>query len=181
MAYTQKAHPIGCGRCNVGKVLRQRRITGGKSLGGLVTTEIAERNPSRIDGSLSMCGMVQGSVANWNDALDTVVALKTLLAPDADIPLVNLSSPQNAAAAALSAAVTAAQSTPDGRARIALAAALHNIPVWNSASQTQPAPTDWVAQQANQYPAVLGFLQRTFTRRQDAETGRVGTPPGPPA
>ncbi|MFF4590940.1 hypothetical protein [Streptomyces sp. NPDC001388] len=131
---------------------------------------IAERDGNRIDGSLSMCGLAQGGIADWNDALNAVFALKTLIAPDADIPLTDLSSPQTAAdaAGALSAAVTEAQSTPEGRARIALAAALHNIPVWNSASQTRPAPTDWAAREVNQYSAVLGFLQRTFVRRQDA-------------
>ncbi|MFI0776056.1 hypothetical protein [Streptomyces sp. NPDC021212] len=87
-------------------------------------------------------------------------------------------SPQAAAdaASALSAAVTEAQSTPEGRARIALAAALHNIPVWNSANQSRPAPTDWATQEANQYSAVLGFLQRTFIRRQDAEARAGGNP-----
>ncbi|MFE9649322.1 hypothetical protein ACFYO0_35455 [Streptomyces sp. NPDC006365] len=156
----------------------RRTIAWGDSFGGLVTTAIAERHGNSIDGSLSMCGLVQGGVANWNDALDTVFALKTLIAPDADIPLTDLSSPQAAAdaAGALTAAVTEAQSTPEGRARIALAAALHNIPVWNSANQTRPAPTDWAAQEANQYSAILGFLQRTFIRRQDAEARAGGNP-----
>jgi MYXO-CTERM domain-containing protein len=43
-----------------------RALAWGRSYGGLVTTAIAERHPEAIDGSLSLCGLVQGGVANWN-------------------------------------------------------------------------------------------------------------------
>ncbi|WP_329334298.1 S9 family peptidase [Streptomyces sp. NBC_01352] len=151
-------------------------IAWGTSYGGLVTTAIAERHPQRINGSLSMCGLVQGGVANWNSTLDPVFALRTLLAPDSGIPLTGLGSQSEAAAAAntLSAAVTGAQSTSTGRARIALAAALHNIPGWNNPAQPRPAPTDWDTQEANQYQGIMGLiLYPAFSWRQEAE-GRVG-------
>ncbi|MDN3025835.1 hypothetical protein [Streptomyces sp. S.PB5] len=153
-----------------------RTIAWGRSYGGLVTTAIAERFPERIDGSVSLCGLVQGGVANWNNTLDPVFALKTLLAPDTGIPLVNLPDQTAASAAArtLTAAVDAAQTTPEGRARIALAAALHNIPGWNQPTQPRPAPTDWDAQQANQYTALKGLLNAAFNRRQEAETRAGG-------
>jgi pimeloyl-ACP methyl ester carboxylesterase len=155
----------------------RRTLAWGRSYGGLVTTAIAERHPDRIDGSLSLCGLVHGGVANWNNTLDPAFALKTLLAPGSDIPLTGL--PDRAAATdaanALTAVVDSAQSTASGRARIALAAALHNIPVWNQPTQTRPAATDWDAQQANQYPAVKGLLQiAAFTRRQEAEARAGG-------
>ncbi|WP_217205988.1 S9 family peptidase [Streptomyces sp. AC550_RSS872] len=154
-----------------------RTIAWGRSYGGLVTTAIAERHPERIDGSLSLCGLVHGGVANWNNTLDPVFALKTLLAPGSAIPLVNLPDQQTAADAAnaLTAAVDSAQSTPAGRARIALAAALHNIPGWNDPAQPRPAPTDWDAQQANQYTAVKGLVKfPAFSWRQEAETRAGG-------
>ncbi|WP_416981768.1 hypothetical protein [Streptomyces sp. T028] len=153
-----------------------RTIAWGRSYGGLVTTAIAERAPQRIDGSLSLCGLVQGGVANWNNTLDPVFALKTLLAPDSGVPLVDIPDQQAATAAAtvLTAAVDAAQTTAQGRARIALAAALHNIPVWNQPTQTRPAATDWDAQQANQYTAVRGLLNAGFNRRQEAEARAGG-------
>ena len=72
--------------------------------------------------------------------------------------------------------LTAAQQTADGRARIALAAALHNIPVWN-APYTDPAraATDWDAQQASQYQAVIGLLKfPAFVWRQEAESRAGG-------
>ncbi|WP_405577586.1 alpha/beta hydrolase family protein [Streptomyces sp. NBC_01092] len=154
-----------------------RTIAWGQSYGGLVTTAIAERHPERIDGSLSLCGLVHGGVANWNSTLDPVFALKTLLAPGTDIPLVNLPDQRTAAAAAntLTAAVETAQATPAGRARIALAAALHNIPGWNQPTQPRPAATDWDAQQANQYEAVKGLVKLpAFSWRQEAETRAGG-------
>lgn len=154
-----------------------RTIAWGQSYGGLVTTAIAERHPERIDASLSLCGLVHGGVANWNNTLDPVFALKTLLAPGSAIPLVNLPDPQTAADAAntLTTAVDSAQSTPAGRARIALAAALHNIPGWNDPAQPRPAPTDWDAQQANQYTALKGLVRfPAFSWRQEAETRAGG-------
>ncbi|WLW53067.1 alpha/beta hydrolase family protein [Streptomyces sp. YU58] len=154
-----------------------RTIAWGRSYGGLVTTAIAERHPERIDGSISLCGLVHGGVANWNNTLDPIFALKTLLAPGTTIPLVNLPDQKTAADAAntLTAAVDSAQSTPAGRARIALAAALHNIPGWNDPAQPRPAPTDWDAQQANQYTAVKGLVKfPAFSWRQEAETRAGG-------
>ncbi|MER7398150.1 hypothetical protein ABT381_21890 [Streptomyces sp. NPDC000151] len=150
----------------------RRTLAWGESYGGLVTTAIAERHPGRIDGSLSLCGLVQGGVANWNSTLDPVFALKTLLAPRSGIPLTGFADGDEAdqAAGRLGTAVSGAQRTPAGRARIALAAALHNIPGWNDPEQDRPAPHDYPAQQANQYRAVSTMLlDAAFRRRQEAE------------
>ncbi|WP_248959044.1 alpha/beta hydrolase family protein [Sphaerisporangium perillae] len=155
----------------------KRTIAWGTSYGGLVTTRLAERHADRFDGSLSMCGLVQGGVANWNNTLDSAFALKTLLAPDANIPLTGFAGRAQAQSAAttLTAAATAAQLTAGGRARVALAAALYNIPGYNSTTQTEPGPTDWDAQQANQYTAVTGLLQLSaFGWRQEAESRAGG-------
>lgn len=155
----------------------ERTIAWGQSYGGLVTTALAERAPQRIDGSLAMCGLVHGGVANWNNTLDPAFAVKTLLAPDSDVPLVDFADQAEATNTAntLAAAVDSAQTTAKGRARVALAAALHNIPVWNDPSQTRPSETDWDAQQANQYPALKGLLQvPAFSWRLEAETRAGG-------
>jgi pimeloyl-ACP methyl ester carboxylesterase len=155
----------------------RRTIAWGTSYGGLVTTAIAERHPDRINGSLSMCGLLQGGVANWNSTLDPVFALKTLLAPGSDIPLTGLDSQAAAAGAAdaMAGVVSKAQDTAPGRARIALAAALHHIPGWNDPAQTRPGPADWDAQQANQYGAVLGLVRfPAFNWRHEAESRAGG-------
>lgn len=150
----------------------RRTLAWGQSYGGLVTTRIAERHADRIDGSLSVCGLVHGGVANWNNTLDPIFALKTLLAPDASVPLAGFRDQAAATAAAttMHGVVAEAQNSADGRARIALAAALHNIPGWNDPSQPRPAPDDWNTQQANQYPAIRGLLATAaFSWRQHTE------------
>ncbi|WP_408051214.1 alpha/beta hydrolase family protein [Streptomyces sp. HO565] len=156
----------------------RRTLAWGTSYGGLVTTALAERHGDRFDGSLSMCGLVQGGVANWNSTLDPVFALRTLLAPGSGVRLTGFTGQGDARAASdtLTAATDAAQRTPEGRARIALAAALHNIPGYNSPTQTEPGPTDWAGRQANQYAAVRGLLQQpAFGWRQEAESRAGGT------
>lgn len=153
----------------------RRTLAWGQSLGGLITTTIAERHPGRIDGSLSLCGLVHGGVANWNSTLDATFALRTLLAPNTGDPEVKLTGFKDASDAALSAkrlgeTLGTAQNTEDGRARIALAAALHNIPGWNDPATPRPAPDDYPAQQANQYTAVRGLVaQPGFAWREEAE------------
>ncbi|GAA0441080.1 alpha/beta hydrolase [Streptomyces olivaceiscleroticus] len=150
----------------------RRTLAWGESYGGLVTTTIAERHPGRIDGSLSLCGLVQGGVANWNSTLDPAFALKTLLAPRSGIPLTGFADAAEAdrAAGRLGGVLSKAQGSAAGRARIALAAALHNIPGWNDPGQDRPAPDDYAAQQANQYRAVSTMLvDAAFRRRQEAE------------
>lgn len=157
----------------------RQTLAWGQSYGGFVTTAIAERHADRIDGSLSMCGLVQGGVANWNSTLDPVFALKTLLAPDSAIRLTGFADQAEAksAASTLTDKLTAAQQTPQGRARIALAAALHNIPGHNDPSQPKPGPADWAGQQANQYAGVAGLLRTAaFSWRQEAESRAGGNP-----
>ncbi|MCX4671521.1 S9 family peptidase [Streptomyces sp. NBC_01381] len=156
----------------------RRTLAWGESYGGLVTTTIAERHADRIDGSLSMCGLVQGGVANWNSTLDPVFALRTLLAPDSGIQLTGFTGQLEAKDSAdrLGGALTRAQSTPSGRARIALAAALHAVPGWNDPKQPRPAPGDHAAQQANQYAALTGLIQSpAFSWRQEAERRAGGS------
>src|SRR6185503_19461151 len=113
----------------------------------------------------------QGGVANWNNTLDPLFAIRTLLAPGSTTPLVRL--PDQAAAFAsigqLTAALDAAQATPEGRARIALAAALHNIPAWTDAAAPEPAPGDHNAAQLNQFGVLHLTIYVGLSWRQEAE------------
>ncbi|TDD08299.1 hypothetical protein E1181_06995 [Saccharopolyspora terrae] len=154
----------------------RRTIAWGQSYGGLVTTTIAERNADRIDGTLSMCGLVHGGVANWNSTLDAAYAVKTLLDPGSDLPLVDFPDQVAAsrAATAMTGVVDQAQSTPQGRARIALAAALHNIPGHNDPAQPEPGDRDWEAQQRNQYEVMTRFPTTAMEWRQEAESRAGG-------
>jgi pimeloyl-ACP methyl ester carboxylesterase len=156
----------------------RQAIAWGTSMGGMITTGLAERYGRRFAGALAMCGLEHGGIANWNNTLDPVFAVKTLLAPGSTAPLVNL--PDQATAlrsvGELSAALTAAQATPQGRARTALAAALHNLPAWADPSAPEPAPDDYDTAQRTQYQSLLGTVYVGLSWRQEAETWAGGNP-----
>ena len=128
----------------------QRTIAWGDSLGGIITAGLVQRNPERFAGALPMCGVLQGGVASWNSALDSAFAFKQLLAPqDATLQLVNIADPQANDARALTL-LRAAQGTPQGRARLALAATFDQTPDWYDPTAPRPAATDYAARQAHQ-------------------------------
>lgn len=53
----------------------------GSSLGGLISQTIAERNPSKIAGSLPACGVLMGPEQAFNTAMSVMFTWKTLIAP----------------------------------------------------------------------------------------------------
>lgn len=128
----------------------KRTIAWGDSLGGIITAGLVQRNPTRFAGALPMCGVVQGSVATWNGALDAEFAFKHLLDPqDPALQLVNIADPQANATRALGLLRTA-QGTPQGRARLALAAAFNQTPDWYDPTAPRPTVGDYATRQANQ-------------------------------
>ena len=130
----------------------KRTIAWGHSLGGMITAGLVQRFPNRFTAALPMCGVVAGGVGTWNQALDSEFALETLQAPGA-FQLVNFMTPGNAAVqfSKASGALVGAQATPAGRARIALSAALADLPGWFDPASAEPAANDYAAQEANQY------------------------------
>jgi pimeloyl-ACP methyl ester carboxylesterase len=125
-------------------------IAWGHSLGGMITAALLQVAPDRFAAALPMCGVVAGGVGTWNVALDSALAVQQLLGPNSGLQVVNITDP----AANLGIAETllaGAQATPQGRARIALASALGDIPGWFDPASPEPAPTDYVAQEANQF------------------------------
>jgi dienelactone hydrolase len=60
----------------------QRVYAWGDSLGGLVTMELAERNPTWISGAAPLCGVMAGIVPNMDLALDVAYAIRELLVPE---------------------------------------------------------------------------------------------------
>ena len=109
----------------------RRVIAYGFSMGGLITTALAERRHPVIDGGLSLCSSMGGSLAMMNMGLDGAFAFRTLVAPRSDIELVNISD-DRANAARVAAAAGEAARTASARARMALAATLAGIPAWVS-------------------------------------------------
>ncbi|WP_089100123.1 alpha/beta hydrolase [Streptomyces hyaluromycini] len=142
----------------------RRTLAMGQSMGGLVNAQLARDGGGRIDGALGQCGLVAGATDLDDYQLDAEYAIARLLLPAQDVQLVRFGSADAAAAVAkqLTDAVTAAQATPQGRARIALAAAFLNLPAW-SPGKTRPAATDWAGQEAQQYDwfaqGILAFVE----------------------
>jgi pimeloyl-ACP methyl ester carboxylesterase len=125
-----------------------RTIAWGHSLGGIITAGLIQDYPNRFSAALPMCGVLSGGVATWNTALDSEVAFQQLIDPS--LQVVNITDPGTNLAAAEQAAATA-QQTAQGRARLALAAALGDTPGWFTPLSAEPAANDYTAQEANQY------------------------------
>ncbi|WP_106615846.1 hypothetical protein [Saccharothrix carnea] len=117
----------------------RRTISAGESIGGATSLVLAERNPGRFDGALSLCGATAGGAAYWNSGLDVVFALSVLL--DVDVDLVRAADPA-ANQARLVEAITKAAGDPAARPRLALAAALADVPGWFDPTAPRPASVD---------------------------------------
>ena len=127
-----------------------RTIAWGHSLGGMITAGLMQEHPSRFDGALPMCGVLAGGVGTWNQALDSAFAIQQLLPGGAALQVVHI---KNALLNLVTAegVMAAAQGTPQGRARLALAGALADLPGWFTTGSPEPAPTDYATQEANQF------------------------------
>ena len=146
-------------------------IAWGSSMGGLVTAALAETAPRAIDGALPLCGSVGGAVGMMNLALDGAFAFKTLLAPGDDAIRLVGTQDDLANGRTVAAVLQEAQATPQGRARIALAAALAGIPRWTDPAGPEPAPGDAAAAEAD---AAKAFVTGVFLPRSDQEARAGG-------
>jgi len=128
-------------------------IAFGQSMGGLVSALEEEANPyGHVDGSLTTCGIVAGAVQLNNYQLDGEYTISKLLAPIEPIKLVRFASPAEGLASGelLSAAALQAQTSAQGRARLALAMAFMNVSPWASGA-SMPDRHDYGAQEQGQY------------------------------
>ena len=125
-------------------------IAWGHSLGGIITAGLIQRNPKRFSAAQPMCGVLSGGVATWNTALDGAFAFATLLAPGRGLQLVNIKKP-DANLTLAEGILEVAQQSPQGRARIALAAALSDLPGWFDPTSPEPSGADFMSQEANQF------------------------------
>ena len=128
----------------------KRTIAWGHSLGGMITAGLVQLYPDRFSAALPMCGVVAGGPGVWNQGLDSEFALSTLVTP---FKLVRFKSLGDVVAnfGTASAALAAAQGTKQGRARIALSAALADVPGWFDPTGPEPAAMDFAAQERNQF------------------------------
>jgi hypothetical protein len=140
---------------NIGRP--HRTVATGHSNGAAISALLAERNPHRFAGVATACGEFDPP-GTLNTALDMLFAVKALLVPadQQDIELVRAREPDRGNEV-LSNAIRDAVTTPEGRARIALIAALGNIPGAYSAHEPAPRPgtEDWVRKQADW---IMGYI-----------------------
>lgn len=147
------------------------RITGkprqviafGQSMGGLVSALLAEHGQP-ITGAFTTCGLVGGALNLNNYQFDGTYAAARLLLPGQDVQLTGFTTvaEANATVDVLTAAIHQAQTSPAGRARVALAATLMNMPTWSTGDAP---PTDWEAQQQAQYEWMVGILRFVLPAR----------------
>ena len=127
-----------------------RTIAWGHSLGGIITAGLLQDDPGRFTAALPMCGVLAGGVGTWNQALDSAFAIQQLLGAGTGLQVVHITNP-GANLGLAEQLLFAAQATPQGRARIALAGALGDLPGWFDPASPEPAATDFAAQEANQF------------------------------
>jgi pimeloyl-ACP methyl ester carboxylesterase len=150
-----------------------RTYAWGSSMGGLVTIALVEQAPARFDGALVMCASAGGTVGMMNAALDGPWVLRTLASqeqvPDPAPPVLLTSSGAQLRTdlAAWQKLLDAQQSTAAGRARIALAATLAQVPGWS------PQPVDAAAREQQLYQ---GFLPATMLPRDEQARRARGNP-----
>jgi pimeloyl-ACP methyl ester carboxylesterase len=130
-----------------------RTIAFGASRGGFVARMAVEYRPDVFKGAVAFAGGGSGVIAAWLGKAEAVWALKTLVDPTAplainnlpDIPAGGTYGPNYQQDVALVQLVTKARSTPQGMARLILAAALEQATGWPS-GPTQPAQSDYETQ-----------------------------------
>ena len=159
-------------------------IASGSSMGGMVSAGVAQAHPDRFSAAVPFCGGLGGAVGQWNQKLDTVFTLKTLLFGDTSLPVTGIPADVAGAQQAWLAAVGEAQRTPEGRARIALAAAIGQLPAWGLTAAGEPTPRpdprDADALQEGMYLALAGgalpYLGQAMSSRRSIEQLVGGNP-----
>lgn len=157
-------------------------IAEGRSMGGMVAAGVAQVYPGRFAAAIPMCGGLGGAVGQWNQKLDTVFTLKTLLFPE--LPATGLPADVPGTQQRWISAVTSAQATPAGKARIALAAAIGQLPGWGVAPDGSPTPVpdarDADGVEQGMYLALAGgplpYLGQAVSSRRAIEQLAGGNP-----
>jgi pimeloyl-ACP methyl ester carboxylesterase len=150
-------------------------IAWGHSMGGIITAALVQQYPERFSAALPMCGVVAGGVGFFNEMLDAAFTFNTLVA-GGTLHVVNIADPQ-ADYQNAEAWLGYAQGTPQGQARIALAAAMTAVPGWWDPASPEPASTDYATRQLNQfYWLAYGVFPFTFYYRAELEARAGGNP-----
>jgi len=162
----------------VGRALGPARhtIALGQSIGGLISAGLVQRFPGSLSGALAMCGNMAGAVATHNRELDIAFVVKTLIAPRSDLQITGITDPY-ANLRCSRQVLEQAQAAPSARARLALAAAIGNVPGWHDPATDEPPPEDHEGRQQNQHAwfREICFLV-FFWAREQVERQAGGNP-----
>lgn len=109
-----------------------------------------------------MCGGGAGAVSTWNYKLDTAFALRELVDPESPMQIQRIDD-RNTELQAMNALVAKAASTPEGRARAVLAAALSKIPAVDPATE-QEIPAKDLQARTDRYLDHLPFAMGSHVR-----------------
>ena len=145
----------------------RRTVILGLSIGGIIAAGAVQLFPDRLSGALPIGGNLAGAVANHNRELDMAFVIKTLLAPASPLQIVAIANARENLATAYRV-LRRAQSGPEGRARLALAAAVGNVPGWHDPMDPEPGRHEVERRQWNQckWFEDPGFLVFFLARRQ---------------
>src|ERR1700690_107163 len=153
----------------------RQTIAWGHSLGGIISAGLVQQYPDRFSAAMPMCGVVGGGVGFFNQMLDAAFTFNTLIAGNS-LQVVNLSDPltdYNNAEGWLGYAQGSAQ----GQARIALTAAMFDVPGWWDPGSPPPSPTDYATQEVNQfYWLAYDVFPFAFYYRAELEGRAEGNP-----
>ena len=130
----------------------------GSSLGAHTGAATIQARPDRFAGAVLMCGGLAGAIGLWQSKLDAVFVAKTLLAAgNPALPVTGV--PADFATTARPAwlkVLADAQQSPTGRARIALAAVIGQLPTWSDPRKPQPAESNLAGLQEGLYDSLAG-------------------------
>src|SRR6266849_2750273 len=154
----------------------RRVIAWGASLGGIITAGLVQLHPDRFAAAMPLCGVLSGGIATWNAELDSAYAFKTLLASGSALQLTHIAD-ADANRKLAADLFNAADVTVQGRARLALVAALIDLPGWFDPRLPEPAATDYAARAAaqEQWESKVDF-NFAFAYRKELEQRAGGNP-----
>lgn len=148
-------------------------VVWGGSMGGLVTRLLIEKSPDTYIGAIAMDGGGAGMLATFNRGFDMAFVIATLLA-EQPLALVQATDADHEIQA-LTALAKNAVSSPAGRARIALAAAVGGTPAWSDPSQPRPDPRSPEEEAEQLALGVLTTLPQAYSFRLSLEQVVAGT------
>jgi pimeloyl-ACP methyl ester carboxylesterase len=149
-------------------------ITNGGSTGGVVAGYTMERYPDRIDGAVANC-TVPGYIPYLMPRLSSLFAAKVFF--DIDLPIVQHPGTDfQRDADSWRSAIDAAQATPEGKARIALALTLGQMNTWTSTALPPPDITNVDQVQAYMYDTLRNLYAFDVNTRRNQEQQVGGQP-----